>query len=550
MSNNDPKDQKPATPPAEAPASAAPTPDDPLALTELFQGGGEPWLPLLKPAIERLPNADVFIGPKRPKSVVPVRELTFQALKPNPPEKWKVVVFGQNPYPRVESATGIAMFDNTFHDWKDSQFGRVMSIRCIIKAACIWKHGIDNKTPIADIRELLASQQTVQPPEWFQAMLTQGVLLLNAALTASSDGSMSTVEHTSFWQPVVERLIEEVLKAKQHADDTHKGVVFAWWGSHARALRQVVERLRKKYPGVPVKHVDHCNPAAQGDIFCKGNHFADVNKALTALGMGEVDWLPSVGWDKGQATHEDTAGRMGDFIAKTIELHKFYLDRLQGVKDEGQVELPGITGVLATPLLPFAEAARPLVKLFASLKGYVSRAEEFGQKVAGTPAAGSLTGHEVAALHLYTTESCFYRELNAALRSPNRDRATPYFPYLRLFFSALSRLKGRTETLWRGVALDLRRQYPRGGMVVWWGVSSCTSELSVARGFLGGAGRRMLFEVAPAGAVGIRNFSAFKGEEEYLLPPGTQLEVVDVKAEKSGLCTVKLKELPDRRLVS
>ena len=91
--------------------------DDPLALAPLFAGGGEHWLPVLKPVIERRADAAAFIGPKRPPQIVPVRELTFQALKPNPPEKWKVVVFGQNPYPRVESATGIAMFDNAFGNW-------------------------------------------------------------------------------------------------------------------------------------------------------------------------------------------------------------------------------------------------------------------------------------------------------------------------------------------------------------------------------------------------------------------------------------------------
>lgn len=96
---------------------------------------------------------------------MPVRELTFQALKPNPPHKWKVVVFGQNPYPRAESATGIAMFDNTFHNWDDSQFGKVITIRCVIKAAAMWKHGIPKKTPIADIRALLKRHDTVQPPE-------------------------------------------------------------------------------------------------------------------------------------------------------------------------------------------------------------------------------------------------------------------------------------------------------------------------------------------------------------------------------------------------
>ncbi|WP_405979960.1 hypothetical protein [Streptomyces sp. NBC_00158] len=117
-------------PESNSPANPAqPDPNDPLALAELFKGGGEPWFPLLGPVIEAQPNAAAFIGPGRGQEVVPVRELTFQALKPNPPHKWKVVVFGQNPYPRPESATGIAMFDNTFHDWKDSQFGRVVSIR-------------------------------------------------------------------------------------------------------------------------------------------------------------------------------------------------------------------------------------------------------------------------------------------------------------------------------------------------------------------------------------------------------------------------------------
>src|SRR3954454_25335415 len=200
---------------------------DPLSLTPLFEGGGEPWLPLLRPTLEALPNAASFIGPKRDGSIVPVRELTFQALKPNPPQKWKVVVFGQNPYPRVESATGIAMFDNTFNDWKDSAFGRVVSIRCIIKAACVNKYGIDRKTAIADVRGLLARKKAVPPPGWFQAMLTQGVLLLNAALTASSDGAMGTEQHTAFWRPVVEKIVEEILRAKQAADVKDRGVVFA-----------------------------------------------------------------------------------------------------------------------------------------------------------------------------------------------------------------------------------------------------------------------------------------------------------------------------------
>ncbi|MBB4789679.1 hypothetical protein [Streptomyces nodosus] len=84
---------------------------DPLALAGLFAGGGEPWLPLLGSVIEAQPGVADFIGPKRSPEVVPVRELTFQALKPHPPEKWKVVVLGQK--------SGSRRFDRrTDHGWR------------------------------------------------------------------------------------------------------------------------------------------------------------------------------------------------------------------------------------------------------------------------------------------------------------------------------------------------------------------------------------------------------------------------------------------------
>ncbi|MEJ8646412.1 ADP-ribosyltransferase domain-containing protein [Streptomyces sp. MS1.HAVA.3] len=441
------------------------------------------------------------------------------------------------------------MFDNTFSDWKDSQFGRVVSIRCIIKAAAMWKYGIAKKTPIADVRALLKERDTVQPPEWFQAMLTQGVLLLNASLTASGDGAMGADQHTAFWRPVAERIVEEILKAKQDADEEDRGIVFAWWGAHARNLKRVVLRLQEKYPDVEVRHIDHANPAAQGDIFCEGDHFAMVNEALASLGADAIDWLPSKGWNEGAAGADGgVAARMGAFIESTMNLHQLYLERLTSVKDEGLV-LPAITGVFDTPLMDFQDAVAPVAETLSGLAGHIDRSREFGKRRADEISTG-LSADAIAALYLYTCESAFYREINAVLRSPDRTRVTPYLPYLRLLFSAVSGLPAHTQPLWRGVSLDLRAQYPVGRTVTWWGVSSCTSELNVARSFLGSRGKRTLFEVRPAQAVGIRSFSAFTGEEEYILTPGTQLKVTDVKSERSGLYTVKLTEVDAAPVVS
>jgi len=518
--------------------------DDPLELAPLFTGGGEPWLPLLKPVIEAQPRAAEFIGPERAATVVPVRELTFQALKPNAPGKWRVVAFGQNPYPRVESATGIAMFDNSFEHWKEGTFGRVTSIRCIIKAAAMWKYDVALKTKTAQLRKLLADKDAVQPPEWFQSMLTQGVLLLNASLTASNDDSVSTAKHTKFWRPVVRQIVDSILEAKA---ERKEGVVFAWWGAHARKLRPMVEQLEKAHPKAKVAHVDHCNPAAMGDAFCKGEkHFGVINDELEKLEMKPIDWLPSVGWNSGS---DAEATRMGDFIATTMELHKTYLERLQDV-EEILEELRPIAGIAKTPVLGFQDAVKPLQKLFKGLKHAATASFRFGQgKLRKPPKGTKLTPDEMSALFLYTTQSPLYRKLNATLRDPKRKKAEPYFGYLRLMFEALSKLPSFSGSLYRGVGLDLRKQYPKGGTVTWWGVSSCTPKLSVAKGFLGSSGKRMLFEVEASRAVSIKDFSAYQKEEEYLLAPGTQLQVVDVKTTK-GLTTVKLEELDAPRLVA
>jgi uracil DNA glycosylase len=445
-----------------------------------------------------------------------------------------VVIFGQNPYPRLESATGIAMFDNAFADWEDGRFGRVTSMRCIIKAACIHRHGVARDVSVTELRALLARHQVVTPPEWFQAMLAQGVLLLNAALTASSDGSVSTARHTAFWKPVVETVVERILEARGG-----QGVVFAWWGNHAKSLRALVERLQERHPGVPVRHVDHCNPAAMGDAFCEGDPFGAIDEALASLGLPPVDWLPRRGW--AQAHDREEADRMGGFIEHTRELHRLYLERLQGAGEEALTELEAIRGVFELPLPTLAEAMAPLLKLFPSLGGQLRAAQEFARRTRAAP----LGEHEIGALHLYTMESLLYRQLNATLRDPDRTRATPWLPYLRLFLSATARLRGAGSvpaSLWRGVARDLRREYPVGRTVTWWGVSSCTAKPAVARSFLGGRGRRMLFEVVPCSAVSIRSCSAFTGEDEYVLVPGARLQVVEVTEAADGLCHVRLAE--------
>lgn len=64
---------------------------------------------------------------------------------------------------------------------------------------------------------------------------------------------------------------------------------------------------------------------------------------------------------------------------------------------------------------------------------------------------------------------------------------------------------------------------------------------------MGGSGERTLFTVRHLSAVPIKEYSAFRGEEEWLLAPGTRLRVDKVEQKNGGLSEITLSELPPPR---
>jgi len=228
---------------------------------------------------------------------------------------------------------------------------------------------------------------------------------------------------------------------------------------------------------------------------------------------------------------------MGSFIAETQDLHKMYLERLKVGLEISGGELADITGIAAEELLPLPQACEPLK---------LHRAAEASVKQAGSMKCGELTKDEAAALHLYTTNH-LYKMLNEALRSRDRKKAKQYFSYLRLLLVALDKLPRSSKMLYRGVALNLSAQYRQGSEVTWWAVSSCTPELKVASSF-GGSGNRTLFLISSSRSVGIRDFSQYKDEEEFILAPGTSFKVEKVVSNGKHH-EVHLKELAEPRRV-
>lgn len=538
-SNDDVHEEKDGNPAAQKKAKGSDS------LEELFADAPPEWAAALLPILRSSPNANDFLGGH--KDVVPVRGLIFQALKPLAPSEWKVVVFGQNPYPRPESATGIAMLDATFDSWDDKRFGSVVSMRNIIKAAFVDKFGINKKTDVGELRKLLKAKKIVGPQEFFSCLLSQGVLLLNASLTTSTgEGKLTQAQHSNFWKPVVEKIVDEIVRSKKSKGS--KGIVFAWWGDKASKLKKMAEDVCSKYPSVRVEHVHHANPAAQGDKFSvDGNVFGAINDALERVGESRVDFLPISG--SMGAKHI----KMAQFVEKTMEMHKSFLDRLADTAGEKHLEkLEPIAVTVSKKKFSLKEAVADLELIVPDA---ITGVEEFLElDPDGEEKNNVLSQDHRGALMLYTQSGNFYRILNEALRTAKVSEVKPFFPYLHLLLHAMETLGQNKKyacpkLLYRGVGLDMRSQYKTGNKVVWWGLSSTTRDEDVAESFLGCTGQRTLFKLSCWSAVAISEFSALPDEDEFLLFPGTTLEVTKVVHKEDGLTTIHLKETKDARLI-
>jgi hypothetical protein len=198
------------------------------------------------------------------------------------------------------------------------------------------------------------------------------------------------------------------------------------------------------------------------------------------------------------------------------------------------------------PLVSLEEAVASISKFFDGIEYYVYIAKENCKH----PADG-LNQDESAAIHLYTMQfdanPSLYKICNAALRVQNRETLEPWFPFLKLFLTALYKLPSCTKTVWRGVrGVDLSSKYPSGSKFVWWSASSCTLNIDVLESdyFLGTQGIRTLFSIECKDGKPIGSHSYFKNQEqEVILLPGSYFEVIGQLNQTGGLYIIHLKQI-------
>ncbi|CAF2260611.1 unnamed protein product [Rotaria magnacalcarata] len=205
-----------------------------------------------------------------------------------------------------------------------------------------------------------------------------------------------------------------------------------------------------------------------------------------------------------------------------------HFNRFLDVSEEPGKLLQPIEGYQSLELVSLEEAIEPIIKFCPDVRrrAYIAKGN-------CDPPKDGLTQDESASIFLYTMEwaprdQCLYVVLNSILRSKNRNRLiTPWLLFMKLLLTALFNLRSCGMTVWRGVRLDLRKEYVVGKTYTWWGFSSCTESLHVleSESFLGQEEKRTMFSIECFNGKKIRSHSSLEEEDEILLLPGSQFIV-------------------------
>ena len=222
-----------------------------------------------------------------------------------------------------------------------------------------------------------------------------------------------------------------------------------------------------------------------------------------------------------------------------------HMMRCLDIDENPSRKLMPIQGYADRPLVSLEVAVEPLIGIVHDIKEMAA----WAKWKCKDPPADKLTKDQSASIILYSMQwepnnKCLYFALNATLRDENRNKLKPWFSYLKLFLTALSRLPSNQRPIYRGITRDLRKYYQGGQTILWWSFSSCTLKMDVLNNdqLLGLKGARTLFVIESSSGKDIRKHSVYKNEDEVLLPAARQFEVLSCMPQGGGLNIVQLRE--------
>lgn len=196
---------------------------------------------------------------KNSNNIAPKKEWVFKALEKTKFEKVKVVILGQDPYPDIDKATGLAF---------DSKVKKLTnSLKNIIKE--VYKH--DN-----------VDKEVVDLELWVK----QGVLLLNTYLTVDTDNKKHK-KHKD-WQKLTDAIIMAIDK---YSKEQGEKVVFMFWGKDPcitglRTLFPIWNDCRMTLTATHPSYRYKGKKSRFAESFVGCDHFRKANEFLEA----PIDW--------------------------------------------------------------------------------------------------------------------------------------------------------------------------------------------------------------------------------------------------------------------
>ena len=204
------------------------------------------WETILSEAYASL-EADYQRFLEEDESYFPSKENYFNAFNTLPKEKVKYILFGQDPYPRKESAGGYAFIDTKVQNLfsisgLSKEVNRATSLRNFVKMALVASDRLATDDTSQEAISQLDKTEMIDSIEDLRVNFEKnGVLLLNTALIFTD--KKSSAKHIKAWKPFVQTLLNAL------EESAPKLILF---GTHAKDLKK--QFLLDKFETIELEH--------------------------------------------------------------------------------------------------------------------------------------------------------------------------------------------------------------------------------------------------------------------------------------------------------
>jgi uracil-DNA glycosylase len=232
----------------------------PKPITDALGLAHSSWQPILMRGLEAMAAADpAYLPSLAADSYLPTENRLFAAFS-LPLDAVRFVLFGEGPYPRVESATGVCFMDGAVESlWSEKglskQVNRATSLRNFMKMLLVAEGSLEPGNTSGEAMQEVAEKARaagspyIQTLTELQANLTrQGFLLLNASLVFRAH--VPPAKDAKAWLPFMKTVLDALADHAERKD--RKPPTLVLWGKLAEQVNALA--MTSRFPSAVSEH--------------------------------------------------------------------------------------------------------------------------------------------------------------------------------------------------------------------------------------------------------------------------------------------------------